>query len=69
MQRKTVFRLLLLLLVTANIWSACKKSDFDNLDLADHNAEFAFPLFTTTLTLDDLLFKVLNDTLSGDTLF
>ncbi|HOY07378.1 MAG TPA: hypothetical protein PLO67_18345 [Saprospiraceae bacterium] len=69
MQRKPILRLLLPILVMASMWSACNKSDFDQLDLADHNAEFAFPLFNTTLGLDDLLFKVLNDTLSGDTLF
>lgn len=69
MQSKFLLRLLLPALVMGSIWSACKKSDFDQLDLEDHNAEFAFPLFTTNLQLEDLLFKVLNDTLSGDTLF
>jgi hypothetical protein len=69
MQRKPILRLLLPALVLASLWQACKKSDFDQLELADHNAEFAFPLFTTTLRLEDLLFKVLNDTLSNDTLF
>lgn len=49
------------------IW-ACNKSDFENVDIADHEAEFAFPLFSTTLRMDDLMFKVLNDSLSSDTL-
>ncbi len=51
------------------LWSACKKSDFENLELAEHSAEFAFPLFTTDLLLKDLLFTTLNDSLSGDTVF
>ena len=51
------------------LWSACKKSDFENLERADHPGEFAFPLFSTELLLKDLLFATLNDTLSGDTVF
>ncbi len=51
------------------LWSACKKSDFENVELGDHTAEFAFPLFTTDLLLKDLLFNLLNDTLSTDTIF
>jgi len=49
-------------------YSACNKTDFEDAELDDHSAEFAFPLFTTTLLLEDLMVKVLNDTLSGDTL-
>jgi hypothetical protein len=49
-------------------WPACVKTDFDDLELADHESEFAFPLFNTTLNLKDLMLKVLNDTLSGDTI-
>jgi len=61
----------LALVITMGIalWPACKKSDFENVELADHTAEFAFPLFTTDLLLKDLLFSTLNDTLSGDTVF
>ncbi|MFN0034622.1 MAG: hypothetical protein ACKVUS_06120 [Saprospiraceae bacterium] len=51
------------------LWSACKKSDFENLELADHTAEFAFPLFTTELELKDLLFNLQSDSLSDDTIF
>ncbi len=51
------------------LWSACKKSDFENLELADHSAEFAFPLFTTELLLKDLLFNLQSDSLSDDTIF
>ena len=69
MQYKPLLRLLLPALLMGSLWSACNKSDFDNVELDDHSAEFAFPLFTTTLKLEDLLQKVLNDTLSGDTLF
>lgn len=69
MQHKPLLRPLLLLLVVSSIWSACKKSDFENIELDDHSAEFAFPLFSTTVKLEDLLFKVLNDDSSRDTLF
>jgi hypothetical protein len=50
------------------IWPACQKTDLSNAELADHEAEFAFPLFNTTLLMKDLMLKVLNDTLSGDTI-
>lgn len=49
-------------------FSACKKVGLDEADVAGHSAEYAFPLMNTTLTLKDLMFKVLNDTLSGDTI-
>lgn len=68
MQRKSLLRLSLLVFLVSSLWSACKKSDFDQLDLEDHNAEFAFPLFTTDLLLEDLMFKLLNDASSDDTL-
>lgn len=51
------------------LWPACKKSDFENLELADHTAEFAFPLFTTELLLKDLLLNLQSDSLSEDTIF
>lgn len=69
MQHKPLLRLLLPVFVMGALWSACNKSDFNNVELDDHSAEFAFPLFSTTLRLEDLLFKVLNDSLSNDTLF
>jgi hypothetical protein len=61
--------LLLSISLLLTILFACNKSDFQNPELADHSAEFAFPLFSTSFNLEDLMFKVLNDTLSGDTLF
>ncbi len=64
----TFFRYLLPVLLLVSLWAACKKSDFQDPELADHSAEFAFPLFTTDLLLQDLLSQVLNDTLSNDTL-
>lgn len=51
------------------LWSACKKSDFENAELAGHTAEFAFPLFTTDFLLKDLLFNLESDSLSDDTIF
>ncbi len=64
----TIFRASLCFLLLTGLWSACKKNDFQDIDLADHSAEFAFPLFTTELFLKDLLGQVLNDSLSNDTL-
>jgi hypothetical protein len=67
----TVFRIrtaLLVLLGGILLWSACRKTDFENPEFVEHDAQFAFPLFNTTLRLDDLLFQVLNDSLPGDTL-
>jgi hypothetical protein len=66
---KPIFRFSLLLLFVFAAWQGCKKSDFENAELGDHTAEFAFPLFSTDLKLKDLLINVLNDTLSGDTIF
>lgn len=56
---------IILLLV---VFNACNKSDFNQAEFADHEAEFAFPLFNTSLKLEDLLGNVLNDSLSNDTL-
>lgn len=50
------------------LFFACKKTDFENVEIAEHSAEFAFPLFSTTLTMEDLMAKILNDSLSNDTL-
>lgn len=66
--RYTYPTLLLLLLLGVSFLPACRKSALDDTEVAEHTAEFAFPLFSTTLYLEDLMFKVLNDTLSGDTL-
>ena len=56
-------------LAFSSLFTACNKNDFEDAKLAEHDAEFAFPLFNTNITLKDLMFNVLNDTLSGDTLF
>lgn len=48
--------------------AACRKSDFSGVEFAPHTPEFAFPLFSTTLNLKELMFKVLNDSLGGDTI-
>jgi hypothetical protein len=69
MHYKQLLRLILpVLFVSFLVCPACKKADFDDVELAGHSPEFAFPLFSTTLTLEDLMFKILNDTLSGDTI-
>ncbi len=69
MHKRLPFPLALAITLGLLFWSACKKSDFENAELADHTSEFAFPLFTTDLLLKDLLFNTLNDSLSGDTVF
>lgn len=61
-------RLLAPVVVLASIYPACNKANLDDADLADHTAEYAFPLLSTTVNLQDLMFQVLNDTLSGDTI-
>lgn len=68
LRNNTFTRYLLPVFLLIVLWSACKKTDFQDPELADHAAEFAFPLFTTDLTLQDLLSQVLNDSLSNDTL-
>ena len=69
MYKRLSLPLVLAIALGISLWSACKKSDFDNVELGDHTSEFAFPLFTTDLLLQDLLFGLLNDTLSTDTIF
>ncbi|TNE47117.1 MAG: hypothetical protein EP344_19820 [Bacteroidetes bacterium] len=61
-------RTLLLLLVAGSFYPACRKASLEEADIADHTAEFAFPLLQTTLNLKDLMFTVLNDSLSSDTI-
>lgn len=55
-------------LLLAGLLGACRKTVFDETELADHSAEYAFPLFKTTLNIKDLMNQVLNDTLAGDTI-
>jgi len=69
MHKRLSLPLALAITIGIALWPACKKSDFENVELGDHTAEFAFPLFTTDLVLKDLLFNLLNDTLSTDTIF
>ncbi len=41
---------------------ACKKNDLEGLTVADHESEWAFPLFRTELGIEDLLQSTLKDT-------
>jgi hypothetical protein len=68
MQKPTLFFCFIALLTLSLGLNSCNKNDLEEAKLAEHTAEFAFPLFSTNLLLKDLMFKVLNDTLSGDTL-
>lgn len=51
------------------LYTACTKPELEDLKLVEHTSDFAFPLFSTNFIMKDLMYKVLNDTLSGDTLF
>ena len=69
MHKRLSLPIALALTLSIALWPACQKSDFENASLADHTAEYAFPLFSTELLMKDLLFNTLNDPLSGDTVF
>lgn len=69
MRKRLYLPLALAIVLGVAFWPACKKTDFENLELADHDAEFAFPLFSTELLLKDLLFTLQSDSLSDDTIF
>ncbi|MBL7827158.1 MAG: hypothetical protein JNJ57_11035 [Saprospiraceae bacterium] len=58
-----------LLILSAVFQYSCSKSEYEDAKLGNHTADFAFPLFTTDFKLKDLLVNVLNDSLSGDTIF
>jgi len=66
---KPLLRFSIMALLCGAVWQSCKKSEFEKVELGEHTAELAFPLFSTNLQLKDLLFNILNDTLSGDTIF
>jgi len=68
MQHKFWLRLLFPAVVLLGIYPACKKVGLDDAEVAGHTADYAFPLMSTTLNMQDLIFQVLNDTLSGDTI-
>ncbi len=58
-----------LLFIAVLFWGSCTKVNLDNAELGDRTADYAFPLFSTEIKLKDLLVNLLNDTLSGDTIF
>lgn len=49
-------------------WQSCKKGDFEDIKIAGHDAEFAFPLFNTDLLVSDLIGNILEDNATGDTI-
>lgn len=61
-------RLLFALLALSSLFFACQKNNLNDAELAEHTAEYAFPLMSTQLNLRDLMFEILNDTLGGDTI-
>jgi hypothetical protein len=66
--RTAVVLLAFVAAVFATLLPACKKADFNDVDFAEHSSEFAFPLFNTAITIQDLLTQVLNEAIEGDTL-
>jgi hypothetical protein len=68
MTRKSSHILLFSIFCLLGIYSvSCLKLD-DETEIIGSDAEYAFPLFSSQFTIDDLLSKTLNDTLPGDTL-
>lgn len=65
---KNWLRLLLPALAMGSLYSACNKASLDNLEIGERSAEYAFPLFSTTISLDDLMLTILNDSVGGDTI-
>jgi hypothetical protein len=61
------FSALCLALLLTCVW-ACQKTDFESAKLADHTAEFAFPLFNTNIAVSDLVDNILQDSTVGDTI-
>lgn len=65
---KNWLRLLLPALAMGSLYSACNKASLDDVAFSEHAPEYAFPLFSTTISLQDLMQTVLNDSLGGDTI-
>lgn len=68
LQTTLVFRTILLAILFGAALFSCSKNEFTDIDLAEHDAEFAFPLFSTSLVASELLGQVLNEDLDGDSL-
>jgi len=58
---------LLFALLAVSFFSACDKS-LNDVDLAERTPEYAFPLFSTEIGLQDLMQTILNDSVGGDTI-
>ncbi len=68
MTRKNTLRPLLWALLIAGLLGACQKLALEDLEVAERTGEYAFPLFSTSIGLQDLILKVLNDSLDSDTI-
>jgi hypothetical protein len=60
-------RFLIFTLLAIGFFS-CTKDKFTNAELGSHNADYAFPLFTTDLAFKDLIVNVLDDSSITDQL-
>ncbi|MCS7036909.1 MAG: hypothetical protein RMJ33_09010 [Saprospiraceae bacterium] len=68
MTRKNALPVLLQALVIAGILAGCQKLALDDLEFAERTGEYAFPVFSTRIGMQDLMLKVLNDSVGGDTI-
>jgi len=65
MQKSLLLSILTFVTLT---WWACSKENLEGTELADHPAEFAFPLFNTSLKISDLVNNILQENATGDTI-
>ena len=66
--RKLYFIPLTFVALSWALWSGCAKNDLNNLELAEHSAEFAVPLLQTNLEVSDLVQNILEENNDNDTL-
>lgn len=60
--KKILTNLAPIFLLVGGLFFACQKTDFNNLTVAEHESEWAAPLFHTSIGIEDLLEKTLVDT-------
>ena len=54
MRVKTVLVFVIAFSLFSGFFSACTREDLEQVEISDHTAEFAFPLFSTDLLMKDL---------------
>ncbi len=66
MHKKTARHLFKIAALTGCLF-ACQKLSLDDMEVAERTGEYAFPVLSTQIGLQDLVLKVLNDSVSSDT--